>query len=258
MRGLRATSRLLPLPENAAAPGGCVREEPNDGALHRIPFREGARSVDHTVLLAPGGGKLTIALMPSSVRRTHEEKERGVDGRTRVYVAALAAVTCAVLGSLIITQSLSSDAWAVAGLAVVAAVAERGRVRLTERHEESISLLPTLFAAVLAGPAAGFVVGVASFAFDFRRPYARWGTYTCTRAISGAGAGAVAAAFGVPKGASFQGILLVTLLAAITIEGLDALFLTLTGAVRMAYSRPWDIKRKSTSSQSKADSQSNL
>ena len=52
--------------------------------------------------------------------------------------------------------------WVVLGLAATAALAERGRVRLTRYLEESISLLPTLFAAVVFGPLAAMVVAAAS------------------------------------------------------------------------------------------------
>src|SRR5579872_4847873 len=61
------------------------------------------------------------------------------------------------------------DAGAVVGLAAVAAVAERGRVRLAGVTEASISLLPTVFAAAVLGPLAGLLVAAASFLGDF--PY---------------------------------------------------------------------------------------
>ena len=47
--------------------------------------------------------------------------------------------------------------WTIACLALVAVVAERASVRLSPTLEISISLLPTLFAAVLYGPLAGLV-----------------------------------------------------------------------------------------------------
>src|SRR5215208_8404895 len=54
------------------------------------------------------------------------------------------------------------DFWTVVALCVIAAVSERGLVRLTSTTSQSISILPTLFAAVLFGPLAGMVVGAAS------------------------------------------------------------------------------------------------
>ncbi len=97
--------------------------------------------------------------------------------------------------------------WAVVGLAVVAALAERGRVRLGENIEASISLIPTVFAAAMFGPLAAMFVAVASFAGEFPlflpasrkgavltrgAPYLRWGIYTCLRALSGGFAGLAA------------------------------------------------------------------
>jgi len=57
--------------------------------------------------------------------------------------------------------------WATLGLSVVAALAERGRVRLGENIEASISLIPTVFAAAIFGPVPAMVVGAASFIGEF-------------------------------------------------------------------------------------------
>src|SRR5258708_24661711 len=59
------------------------------------------------------------------------------------------------------------DPAAVAGLSIVAAVAERGRVRLGNGIEASISVLPTVFAAATLGPLPAVVVACASFAAHF-------------------------------------------------------------------------------------------
>jgi putative nucleotidyltransferase with HDIG domain len=84
------------------------------------------------------------------------------------------------------------DPWTVGLLALVAAVGERGRVRLTNNTEVSISLIPTLFAAVLFGPLASMAVAALSFVGDFGRPYLKWASYTSSRAIAGCMAGLVA------------------------------------------------------------------
>ena len=55
--------------------------------------------------------------------------------------------------------------------------------------EESISLLPTVFAAVLFGPLAAMAIGAASMLADFRRPYTKWTIYTASRSITGAAVG---------------------------------------------------------------------
>jgi hypothetical protein len=59
------------------------------------------------------------------------------------------------------------DPAAIAGLSLVAAVAERGRVSLGNGIEASISVLPTVFAAATLGPLPAVVVAIASFAGDF-------------------------------------------------------------------------------------------
>lgn len=123
----------------------------------------------------------------------------------------------------------------IAGLAVVGAISERGRVRVRERHEESISLLPTLFAAVVGGPLAGFAVGAATFGLECRRPFSRWVAYTSTRALSGGVAGLVATAAMGRVGASSTGVLAATACAGLAIQLLDAAFVALTATVRRAF-----------------------
>ena len=123
------------------------------------------------------------------------------------YQACLAGIALALF-ALALPWGLGSPL-AVAGLALVAAVAERGRVQLDSRTEVSISILPTVFAAAVFGPLAGMVVSAVSLIGDapldrFRRaahepdrprtPAIRWGIFTCSRAIYGATAGFAAAA----------------------------------------------------------------
>ena len=70
------------------------------------------------------------------------------------YAAALTVALVAMAGALAATTTLSGSWWVVLLLATVAAIAERGSVQMSSTMdlEESISLLPTLFAAVLLGP----------------------------------------------------------------------------------------------------------
>jgi putative nucleotidyltransferase with HDIG domain len=79
-------------------------------------------------------------------------------------------------------------------MGAVAAVAERGRVRLSNDTEESISLVPTLFVAVIFGPLAGMTVAAASMIGQFGRPYLKWATFTSSRALTGAAVGFVSVA----------------------------------------------------------------
>ncbi|HEX4518044.1 MAG TPA: HD-GYP domain-containing protein [Gaiellaceae bacterium] len=134
---------------------------------------------------------------------------------------------------------------AVAGLAIVAAVAERGRVRLDNKTDVSISVLPTVFAAAVFGPLAGLVVSAASMIGDApipwpgharrantRVPALKWGVYTCARAIYGAVAGfAAAAAAPLAHGETAQ-LVVATATAALVAEPLDLAFGVLTAWLR--------------------------
>ena len=184
-----------------------------------------------------------FALMASSVRRSRLRRWSSVEARTRGYTASLVALAAGLVVVLWRSGVVIQGKWSIAGLATVALVVERGRVRLGDRHEESISLLPTLFAAMLGGPAAGMVVGAASFLGDLRKPYSRWAVYTCTRSLSGAGAGFVAFRLGVSGDKSVFDVLIATTSAALTIEVLDLVFVTLTGLVRNAFSHPGEVAR---------------
>src|SRR5215212_9130691 len=161
------------------------------------------------------------------------------------YQAALAS-TAVVLCYFALDHGLR-NATAVIGLACVAAVAERGRVRLGEVTEVSISLLPTVFAAAMFGPLAGMIVAAASFAGDFpllldsgRRTrlgargalYLKWGIYTSTRGVYGASAGFVASAAADAVGDAVVGVVVATVVAAVVAEPLDVLFGAVTLRLR--------------------------
>ena len=92
--------------------------------------------------------------------------------RVTAYVGTLAVTASVTAVGLVATGYGIGNGWSVMALAFVAAVAERGRVHLTSTTEESISLLPTLFAAILFGPLAGMAVGAASLLGEFGQPAA--------------------------------------------------------------------------------------
>jgi putative nucleotidyltransferase with HDIG domain len=155
-----------------------------------------------------------------------------VEQRSIAYVSALAALACAA--------SVAGFRWGfrlgqpevVAALIVVAAIAERGSVRLSHRVEQSISLLPTLFAAILYGPEAALLVGAGSMLGDMKRPYARVVAYSSSRALTGFAAGVVAqACLGLPTTVLLATIA-ATVLGALTAETLDVFFVALAMAVR--------------------------
>jgi putative nucleotidyltransferase with HDIG domain len=127
------------------------------------------------------------------------------------------------------------DPYALVALAAIAALAERGRVRLNDVTEVSISVLPTVFAAGIFGPLASMVVASASLLGDFPleairnkdrsgQPLLRWGVYSCIRAIYGAVAGF--AALGT-RGFVTDGttrLIVATVTAALVAEPLDVAF----------------------------------
>ena len=119
---------------------------------------------------------------------------RGVSTGTLIYVAcvsAAAAATAAVLG---LTYGALHDRIAVGGLALLAAMGERGRISLFGRGRltVSISALPAIFAALLLGPLAAMIVFGAS-ALGQAIPIVGRVAYLSSRALAGALAAGVAA-----------------------------------------------------------------
>jgi hypothetical protein len=155
-----------------------------------------------------------------------------------VYVLVLALCAgSAALGLLLAGFGLG-NLWVIAALACIAVVAERGCVRLTTTIEESISLLPTLFAAVLFGPLASMLVSAASMIGDLRRvegvpmPYMKWAIYTSSRSLTGAATGLVALAVSHSTGSRLGAIAIATSAGALTAQLLDGFFAALTLRVR--------------------------
>jgi putative nucleotidyltransferase with HDIG domain len=109
-----------------------------------------------------------------------------------VYLAALSGAAVALLGLCASVQGTASSPWAVAALAMVAAVSERWSARLGENLEASVSLVAMVFTAVLFGPVESLLVAAASTAGDFKPPFMRWGVYTSSRALTGGATGLVA------------------------------------------------------------------
>jgi putative nucleotidyltransferase with HDIG domain len=126
------------------------------------------------------------------------------------------------------------NAWVTAILAVAAAAAERGTVRLNSKIEISIGLLPTLFAAVVLGPLAAMSVSAASMLGDLRRrpsvsmPHLRWLVYTSTRALTGAAAGMGALALSDYFSNQVVVLFAATGVGAVTLECLDTVFFSST------------------------------
>lgn len=153
-----------------------------------------------------------------------------------IYVwAAGLWVALAIVGAVVSTAGSLPSLWIVAGLAVLAAVAERQSVPLTRNTEASVAFLPIVFAAVAFGPFAALVVGALAGLGDFRRPYLRWAVYLPIRGLTAAGAGFAASAVGSPEhGTDFARVLLAAFAASAAELGGDLFFNLCTQAVRRA------------------------
>ncbi len=114
----------------------------------------------------------------------------------------------------------------VVGLAAVAALGERGRIKLRTGLDVSISLLPAVFAAVLYGPLAAMVVfGASVVGLSF--PIAGRITYLATRALTGAAAAGVALAITAIMPGGAGEIIVASTAAALVAEVLDVVFASL-------------------------------
>ncbi len=155
-----------------------------------------------------------------------------VDWRIATWAALLAATTVALGCSLVATGWHLKSPFVVAGLAVVAAVAELSRVRLSNDTEESISLVPTIFAAVLFGPLASMLVAGVSYLPHLRGPRLKWISYTSSRALTGCLAGLVCLwATSIPT-SRFAAIAIATTAGTLLAQALDAVFATVIAKLR--------------------------
>ena len=148
------------------------------------------------------------------------------------YAASLATIATVLVAALLMRDETTTAWWAVAALAGVAALCERGRVPLSTTTESSIALLPVVFAAVVLGPLPALLVGAASLLGDFRPPYLKLVVYTSSRAITGAGAGFAASFVAWLINDSFAAIAVGTLAAAVVAETADTSFAALTHRLR--------------------------
>lgn len=145
-----------------------------------------------------------------------------------VYLGFLLATAAGLVFGLVSAEHGLGSPWAVGALAVIAAVAERGRVRVNSTTELSISLLPMLFAAVAFGPLAAMIVGAASMLGGFRPPYLKWAVFTCSESIAGAGTGLAAGYAASITSGSLGAVAAATLVGALTAQLLDAIFGSVT------------------------------
>jgi putative nucleotidyltransferase with HDIG domain len=180
-----------------------------------------------------------VNIAKPSLSRLREELSAGGGA----YAATLALTSIALAAGLVALGYDLGDGWTVAALCVIAAISERGLVRLTSTTSQSISILPTLFAAVLFGPLAAMLVGAASLVGEIGQPpHLKWVTYTSSRAFSGAVTGLAASYCLSVVSGDFVGIAIATLVGAIVAEVLDVFFAAIAAHVRGTRS-PWELVR---------------
>ncbi len=143
-----------------------------------------------------------------------------------------------VLSALLVALALTyygfsvGNPWITVGLGSLAAISERGRVRIGKSIEVSISLLPTLFAAVLFGPMAALIVYAMSVLGELRRDSLKWLVYTCSRAITGGLTGLVALGAGDLAKSNIGSIALASTSAVLVAEAIDISFASIAFKVR--------------------------
>jgi putative nucleotidyltransferase with HDIG domain len=124
-----------------------------------------------------------------AIRRDLRDLRPAVAG----FMTATAVVAIATGVALVSSGETLVSPAAVIALAVIAAISEwRGRIALRGNLTVSISLFPSVFAAVLFGPLAGMIVFSAS-ALGLNMPALGRIAYVFNRSLSGAVAGAAAA-----------------------------------------------------------------
>jgi putative nucleotidyltransferase with HDIG domain len=149
------------------------------------------------------------------------------------YAAFLAVASGILVACLAITHDMPTgrSAWPLIAFALLAIVAERQSVRLTENIELSIAFLPLLFVAVVFGPLPAALIGAVTVLTDFGRPFKRWVIWTSNRTIIGGMAGL--AAVSVSGGeTTFGRILAATFVAASVDFALDLILNSLTLVLR--------------------------
>jgi putative nucleotidyltransferase with HDIG domain len=154
------------------------------------------------------------------------------DRRVAVFAASLTLSAFALaLGLFATGMTIEASPWFVIALGLMGLVAERQVVQISANLQISVSFLPLLLAATLFGPLEAMLVAVVTLAGDFGRPYARWGIWTSSRALGGAGA-ALAAAAVATDDPSFGNVCAAVAAAAFAEVIIDAVLGATTGALR--------------------------
>jgi putative nucleotidyltransferase with HDIG domain len=165
--------------------------------------------------------------------KLHHSVDR-IQARSVLYVLTLWTVVAGVTAGLLVNAPSPGNAYVVGLLAVVAVIAERGRVELNPNLSVSISLVPTLFAAVLFGPIASMIVAAASLVSDLRRPFLRWASYTASRMLTASITGVVAVRVSDSLTNHLAAVVFATTCGACVSQCLDSVFAALALKLRHA------------------------
>jgi putative nucleotidyltransferase with HDIG domain len=156
-----------------------------------------------------------------------------------VYAFGLGLIAVCLAAGLVASGETLGPIWVLLLIALVGAVAERERISFSSNIEVSISLLPTLFVAVVFGPLAAMLVAVLAMLGDFRRPYMRWGIYSLSESITAGIAGLAIAYSASLVSGEMASIALSALVGALMAQTLDVLFACAT--LRLRGGRPQSI-----------------
>jgi putative nucleotidyltransferase with HDIG domain len=150
-----------------------------------------------------------------------------------IYLVVVGAAAALVATALVLAGVGTGAPAALISLALIAAVTEwRGRIALRGKTlTVSISLFPSVFAAVLFGPLAGMVVFSAS-ALGLNIPIPGRLAYVCSRALIGAVAGGAAVGVSASFSAGPGQTVAAATAAALAAELADVTFTSLTFALR--------------------------
>jgi len=161
------------------------------------------------------------------------DNRRSRDLAIRIYAGVLVVLGAGLVAGLVATEGVSSEhsPWPLLGFALLAIMAERQSVRLTENIELSVAFLPLLFVAVVFGPLPAAAIGAITVLPDFGRPYTRWVIWTANRTIIGGMAG-LAALVPNAESSTVGPILAATFMAAIVDFALDLILNTGTLVLR--------------------------
>ena len=164
-------------------------------------------------------------------RRIRRELE-DLRGRMAIYLSVIALAVAIAAAVLLHAGFGIGSPESVAALAAIAAIGEwRGRITLRVGFGVSISLFPSVFAAVLFGPLAGMVVFGAS-ALGLRIPVAGRLVYFFNRAVIGAASGAAAAGVVALIPGGVEETVAAATVAAFTAELVDATLTSVTFSLR--------------------------